>query len=119
MLLGVIACVLALSSVGISVWSLLRGSDVVKRPDVSELVGQSSKTLLTEYERQFRALETEWVDMYQKFMRLAGRMDRQKALEPAPQPEAPASIVSRNDILRNFRKRGNHVKAGIDSGLPV
>lgn len=119
MILGVIACALALSSVGISVWNWLRGSDVVRRRDVSELVEQSSKTLLKDYERQFRALETEWADMYQKFMRLVGRMDRQKALEPAPQPEAPASIVSRNDILRNFRKRGNHVKAGADSSLPV
>jgi hypothetical protein len=103
----------------ISVYGLLRGSDVVRKSELTPKLEESSKTVLKDYERQFRAVETEWADMYQKFMRLAGRMDRQKALEPAATTEASPPVITRSDILRQSRRRTNHVQTGTDSAIPV
>lgn len=66
---------------------------------VSPLLKQLSEELSKDYGRQFRSIETEWDDMYQKFSRLAGRMDREKRLpsppsnsEPAPPPRPPSTL---------------------------
>lgn len=109
MWLTVVALLLALSSGCISLWCFL---DLRERPRKAELRGlleQSSQTLLTEYVRQFRALESEWDNMYQKFGRLAGRMDRERALKASNDQEvspAPApALTTRADLLRKWRNK--------------
>jgi hypothetical protein len=91
----------------ISVWTYLDSRERPKRQDVKALLDSSCEIVLTEYAKKFRALESEWDDMYQKFGRLAGRMDRQRAINaPAPAEDSPPPVLpraSRSDILRNRR----------------
>ena len=84
--------------------------ELQKRPlatEVPSLLASSSEELSKNYARQFRAIETEWDDMYQKFARLAGRMDREKRVsppstEPTDHPAPPPSIT-RSELLRRYR----------------
>lgn len=110
MWLTIVALILALSSGFISAWCYLALQERLKKQDVKPLLEQSSQSLLAELERKFRGLETEWDDMYQKFGRLAGRMDRQKALSPPtstdePAPGGPPLPASRSELLRRFRSK--------------
>lgn len=88
----------------IYIWSELR-----KRPESSELgklLEESSSKLLDSSKRSLREIETEWEEMYGKFSRLAGRMDRMKQLQSAK--EAPVETPparTRADILR--RRQAN------------
>lgn len=78
----------------------------VSPSEISTLLQQYSDELIKNYVRQFHGIETEWADMYQKFSRLAGRVDREKALQPKVIQEAPpepAPIASRADILKRWR----------------
>jgi hypothetical protein len=104
--LSVIALSLALLSVLGSVWNYIDSLDRPKKHELKDLLEQQSGSVLKQYATQFRALETEWEDMYQKFTRLAGRMDRNKALVAGdPQPPAPEpGPLSRRDIMRNWRR---------------
>jgi hypothetical protein len=84
--------------------------ELQKRPlksEVPSLLASSSDELNKNYARQFRALETEWDDMYQKFSKLAGRMDREKRL-PTPSPDPNdhppvTSPITRSELLRRYR----------------
>lgn len=103
-----LALLLALASGCISLWCFIDSKERPKKQELRELLEQSSATVLEEYARKFRALETEWDDMYQKFGRLAGRMDRQRALNSPPPPEdspniGPQAPLSRADLLRKWR----------------
>ena len=75
--------------------------------DLRSLLQSYSEELNKNYERQFRGIETEWDDMYQKFSRLAGRMDRTKAAPTrAEEPPPPEPVISsRADILKRWRGR--------------
>jgi hypothetical protein len=55
------------------------------------------------FERQLRAIETEWTDMYQKFSRLAGRVDKNRGLDQGPVAIEQPIRTSRSDLLRNHR----------------
>lgn len=83
------------------------------------MLDASSKALSKDYERQFRALETEWADMYQKFQRIVGRMDRNRALEPSMPTEVEPEPMTRSDLLRRFKRRGNHEQAGTHPTVSV
>lgn len=92
LILGCLGTLLALLELGFC-WFLY--TEVQKRvlsTQVSQQLKQSSEELNKDYGRQFRSLETEWADMYQKFSRLAGRLDREKRpatienSEPGPPP---------------------------------
>lgn|SRR5512136_827825 len=101
------ALVLAFLSACISVWLYLDCLQRPKKHELRELLEQQSATVLKQYVQQFKLLETEWDDMYEKFSRLAGRMDRRKALE-SPKVEDAAQIEvaqpqSRADLLRKWR----------------
>lgn len=86
--------------------------ELQKRP-----YGEAMRSQLTSYSEElnktyaanFRAIETEWTDMYQKFSRLAGRMDRQKYLDsPTAKEEAPLSPampLTRSEILRRSKNK--------------
>ena len=108
MWLSILALFSSLASAAccIYTWSELR-----KRPERSELgklLEESSSKLLESSKRSLREIETEWEEMYQKFSRLAGRMDRVKQLQAAKEtPAEPTPTRTRADILR----RRNHEQA--------
>lgn len=107
MWLTIIALVLGLLSACTCVFLFI---DISQRPRSSELrdlLERQSESVLKQYLTQFRALETEWDDMYQKFSRLAGRMDRQKALSaPAPIQESVSEVPqTRADLLRRYKSK--------------
>lgn len=105
MLLGVIGCV-SLFSLLLSLWSYLHSSENVKKRDLGKLLEKSAEELSANYARSLRLIETEWADMYAKFQRLVGRVDRQRALDPAPPPPAPEPVqLSRSDLLRRYKNR--------------
>lgn len=84
--------------------------DSLRRPlksDLPDLLEKLSESVLKQYKTQFHALETEWDDMYQKFGRLAGRMDRQKALAPSQpvQEDTSQTPQTRADLLRRYRNK--------------
>lgn len=85
-------------------YMLLQGR--VSREDIRSMLQSYSEELSKDYARQFRAIESEWDDQYQKFSRLAGRMDRSKAGPPKeaepPSPE-PATPLTRSDLLKRWR----------------
>lgn len=99
---------------------------------VSLLLKQSSEELSKDYGRQFRAIETEWDDMYQKFARLAGRMDRTNALhtpvlakvahdhteESDLQSDGNSGQTrgyrTRSEILRNYRRSKSNEQNSAD-----
>lgn len=107
MWLALLGLVLACLSGLISLWNYLGLRERPKKSELSQLLVSSSETLLTEYGRKLRSLETEWDDMYEKFTRLAGRMDRRaraegpKVIEDAPPPVPRAA--SRSDLIRSRR----------------
>lgn len=108
--IGILALALALSSGFISLWCYLGLQERPKKPELRPLLEQSSQTLLTELERKFRGLETEWDDMYQKFSKLAGRMDRYRGLSQKPSPDdnpepIPAQPMTRAELLRRYRSK--------------
>ncbi len=84
----------------------------VLKGEVTPLLRSSCDELKQDYAREVRGIATEWDDMYQKFSRLAGRMDREK--RPAPEPEQVAPVeepkhTTRSDILRQYRGRRSNV----------
>lgn len=105
MWLSVIALIIGLLSACISVWSYMDSSQRPKREELRSLLERYSQELSKKSEQQLKAIETEWDDMYQKFSRLTGRMDRQKAIEkaaePRPVPEPP--VLSRSDLVRKHK----------------
>jgi len=107
LILGVIGCSLGLLGLSFSVYLFLELQKRVLTNEVSSLLQSSSEELSKNYARQFRAIETEWDDMYQKFSRLAGRMDREKRSSPQPSPEPadhpPVSPITRSELLRRYR----------------
>lgn len=106
MVLGVIACFVALCGLSLSLWNWLDSKNNVRKHEFPGLLKQSAADLSREYETRLRGLEVEWDDMYAKFARLAGRMDRQKALAPPPPPAPEAEVLpvlSHSDLLRRRR----------------
>lgn len=97
---------LAASALGFCAYLWFELQKRVLPSQMSALLQQSSDELIKNYVRQFHGIETEWADMYQKFSRLVGRVDREKALvpriQPEAQPEQPAA-ASRADILKRWR----------------
>lgn len=108
MVLGVIACFVALCGLSLSLWNWLDSKNNVRKHEFPALLKQSAEDLSQESDKRLRSLEAEWDDMYAKFARLAGRMDRQKALTPPPPPEPEQEILpalSHSEILRRRRAR--------------
>lgn len=104
-----LALALAVSALFFCAYLWLDSQRKVYREDIRSLLQQSSEELSKDYARQFRAIESEWDDQYQKFSRLAGRMDRSKVglpkeTEPPPPPE-PAAPPSRSELLRRWRNK--------------
>jgi hypothetical protein len=103
----IISLVLAVFALFCSVYLYLELQKKLSSEDVVSKLSLASEELSKSYARSFRELETEWADMYQKFSRLAGRVDKNRGLEAAqnPQlraPELPAT-GTRSDLLRKHR----------------
>lgn len=69
------------------------------------ILRQLSDELNKDYGRQFRSIETEWSDMYQKFSRLVGRVDREKRPSvPVEPPDNPPPLpLTRSELVRRWR----------------
>lgn len=108
MVLGVIACVVAACSLALSVWNYTTTSERPKKSELGPLLLKSVEELSKDYAKQLRAIEVEWDNMFDKFSKLAGRIDRRRALEtpaaPIPEPSTPYE-PTRSDILRRFKNR--------------
>jgi hypothetical protein len=104
---AIIALVFAAFALSCCVYLWLELQRRVCTSDLTPLLQSSSDELSKAYEKRLKAIEVEWEDMYQKFSRLTGRMDRQKALaNPSETPEVPApQPLTRSDLLRRFRNK--------------
>lgn len=73
------------------------------------MLSSSAEMLSKDFDKRLRSIEVEWDDMYQKFSRLAGRMDRQKAIQSqtaSQEPDnQPPPVLTRGDLLRKWRAR--------------
>jgi len=110
MWLGIAAVILSALALSFCVWLYLDTRAHLSEKDISSALQQSSEELNKTSERNFRALEAEWTDMYSKFMRLAGRIDKTKGIdEPKTAPAQPVEpqFLRRADILR--RKNGRNI----------
>lgn len=109
MILGVIACVVAAFSLGLSLLSFTRLSESVKKETLPTLLSQSAEQLAKDYERRLRLIELEWDNMYQKFAKLVGRADRQRALEPPPprsvEPDPLPRPLTHSEIMRRYKRQ--------------
>lgn len=102
--MAVIALVLAISALLFSVYLYLELQKKLSGEDVASKLSLASDDLNKTYARQYRAIETEWTDMYQKFSRLAGRVDKMRGLETSQTTEAlPVKPMSRSDLIRKHR----------------
>lgn len=130
-----ISIAFALLEAGFCAYLWLELQRRVLSTSVTQLLKQSSEELSKDYGRQFRAIETEWGDMYQKFSRLAGRMDRGRRDDTAVDghsiprakfneeiaafnPEQGAAFNSRpnsrSEILRNYRRSKSNEQNSAD-----
>lgn len=100
-LTGLILAVCALCA---CVYLYLELQKKLSSEDIGTRLSQASEELSKNYARELRAIETEWNDMYQKFSRLGGRLDKLRGLEAPqnPQPTIPFQ-GTRSDILRKSR----------------
>lgn len=80
--------------------------ELQRRPlksDVAPALKQYSEELSKTYDKQLRAIETEWTEMYQKFQRIMGRADKIRGLESPPPAQEQQKPLTRSDILRSRR----------------
>jgi len=81
----------------------------LSKPDITSALQDASGDAIRTLEKSFRSLETEWTDMYSKFMRLAGRMDKTKALDagrPGPAAELEEERpLTQSEVYRRWRQR--------------
>lgn len=76
--------------------------------DITSELSRCSEELNKTSEKSYRALEAEWIDMYSKFMRLAGRMDKTKgidAVRAAAPPEIEEQPLTQSEVFRRWRSR--------------
>lgn len=105
MWLSILALFLSLSALCCCVWLFLALQGKLSSQDIQSKLQQSSEELSKTYAKSVRDIETEWDDMYLKFSRLAGRMDRNKAiLKTENPPPEPVAAARRSDLLRKRRE---------------
>ena len=106
MLIAVLGLIFAVLGVSCCVYLWLELQRRLTAGDIDSLLKQSSEELSKTYAKQFREIETEWIDMYQKLTRLAGRMDKNRGLEQQQTTIASEKIPSRSDLIRQHRRGG-------------
>jgi uncharacterized protein HemX len=102
--MALIALLLAVCGLSCSVYLWLESRKKLSAEDVAPALSHASEELSKTYARSLREIETEWIDMYQKFSRLAGRVDKTRAVD-APQNATQALPVpgTRSDLVRRHR----------------
>jgi hypothetical protein len=98
------ALILALLALFCCVYLWLESQKKLSKEDIAPALCHASEELSKTYAKSVRDIETEWADMYQKFSRLAGRMDKTRAIETPqnPAPEVPRQ-GTRSDLIRQHR----------------
>jgi hypothetical protein len=102
--MALIALIFAVFALFCCVYLWLELQKKLSSEDIGSKLSLASEELSKTYAKSTREIETEWADMYQKFSRLAGRVDKTRALEAPrnPEPEPPRQM-SRSDIIRQHR----------------
>jgi len=102
--MGLTALILAVGALFCCVYLWLESQKKLSKEDVAPALSHASEELNKTYAKYVRDIETEWADMYQKFSRLAGRMDKTRAIE-TPQNHEPEAVRqgSRSDLIRQHR----------------
>lgn len=106
-IIAISALILSICGLLFSVYVYL---EMLKKPsgaDIPKALESYSNELKTTYGRYIKEIETEWIDMYEKFKRLAGRMDKEKGLLAATTPPTPEVAARRSDLLRKHRGGAN------------
>lgn len=89
-----------------SVWCFLRLSEKLEKSDIRPALENASNEITSEITRKIKAIEVDWDNMYLKFSKLAGRMDRERALIAGDsEPAAPAAPTTRAEIYRKWRNK--------------
>lgn len=107
MWLSILGLILSIFAVCSCVWLFLEQSKKLSTEDLKSKLSESSAELSKTYAASVKQIEVEWDNMYEKFARLAGRMDRKKALEqPLIVAEVPQQekTLRRSDLLRGRNK---------------
>ena len=96
-------------------WRSLRSSNPSERPTKTPISTKFSENSIesrvASLEGQFKNLELEWENVYDKLRKIAGRMDKTRALTAntdSSQPEQAAESViplSRAEVLKSWRSR--------------
>jgi hypothetical protein len=110
---GIVGLVFAALALSFCVYLWLELQKKLSEGDISSALQRSSEELNKTSEKSFRALEAEWVDMYSKFMRLAGRIDKTKGIDAPkaePVPVEPQPFLRRSDLLRKRNGGKHHVE---------
>lgn len=113
--LSILALFFSLLSASASVFLFLSLSKKLEQSDISRALDIASAEIGKIQERRVKGIETEWDDTYQKFSRLAGRMDREKRDAPvitAGKTEGSDGIpdrayATRSEIIRSHRRSRN------------
>lgn len=105
--MALIALILSVCGLLFCSWLYLESRRTLSEKDIAPALNHASEELSKTYARQLREIETEWSDMYQKFSRLAGRVDKNRGLEIAQNASGPVTAPvltgSRSDLLRKHR----------------
>lgn len=99
---------LSFAAVLLSVYSFLTLQKKVEKSDIRPMLEAESEGISRTLKAAIKSIETEWDDMYLKFSRLAGRVDREKAnIGPRKieEPPAPPPVLTRADILKRWRNK--------------
>lgn len=113
MWLGIAGFTLAALALFFCVYLWLELQKKLSEGDISSALQRSSEEQSKTLEKSFRSLEAEWVDMYSKFMRLAGRIDKTKGIDeakPVPAPAVEPSFLRRSDLIRKRNGGKHHVE---------
>lgn len=93
-------------------WLELR--DKLSEKDISSALERSSNAAISTLEKSYRSLEAEWVDMYAKIMRIAGRIDKTRGIDipkPVEAEAPPPAFLRRSDLIRRVNGRKHNVEA--------
>lgn len=115
MWIGIAALFVATLAASFCVYLWLELQQKLSEKDIHSALSKSSEELNKASEKSYRALEAEWIDMYSKFTRLAGRIDKTKGLDdikPLPTPTPEPQFLRRSDLIR----RGNGGKKYVENG---
>ncbi len=105
--IAVLGLVFALASASLSIVVFLGLSRKLEQKDISKALEKSCEEQSANYARSIRAIQTEWEDIYQKFTRLTGRVEKAKGLDSSASTSPPPAEVqptTRAAILRKFRE---------------